>query len=88
MNKHLNIKILGRVQGVGFRFCTYEQFVELGLQGKAENMREGGVLVDVEGPEEKLVPLIEWCHKGPVGAHVEKVEVEEMSEPFVPLKVS
>ena len=85
MNKHINVKIIGKVQGVGFRFSTYEKFVELGLQGKAENTADG-LLVDAEGPEEKLPQLIEWCKQGPVGARVENIEVIEMTEPFMPLK--
>lgn len=88
MIKHLNIKISGRVQGVGFRFCAYEKFVELGLQGKAENTPDGAVLVDAEGPEERLSSLTEWCGRGPTGAKVSNVEVVEVSEPFVPQKNS
>lgn len=88
MIKHLNIKISGRVHGVGFRFCSYEQFVDLGLQGRAENQTDGSVLIDVEGEEEKLNRLVEWCQKGPSGAKVEKVEVSEAPGQFVPLKTS
>lgn len=87
MNKHINIKISGKVQGVGFRFCAYEKFVELELQGKAENVADGGVLVDAEGPEEKLSGLIEWCKVGPAGAKIDHVEVIEIAEPFVPVKM-
>lgn len=86
MNKHINIKISGKVQGVGFRFSSYEQLVDFGLQGRAENTQDGGVLVDAEGPEEKLAQLIEWCKAGPTGAKVENVEVTEINTPFVPLK--
>jgi acylphosphatase len=87
MVKHINIKITGQVQGIGFRFSAYEKFVELGLAGKAENTPDRGVLVEVEGPEEKLADLVEWCHKGPSGARVQVVEVTELSGPFVPLKM-
>ena len=87
MNKHINVKISGRVQGVGFRWSAYEKFVELGLVGKAENTPERGVLVDTEGPEDKLHLLVEWCRIGPTGAKVENVEVVEVSEPFVSLKM-
>ena len=87
MNKHINVKITGKVQGVGFRWTAYEKFVELELQGKAENVADGGVLVDAEGPEEKLSNLVEWCKVGPTGAKVENVEVIEMTEPFVPVKM-
>jgi acylphosphatase len=86
MTKHINVKITGRVQGVGFRWTLYEKFAELGLQGKAENTADGAVMVDTEGPEEKLSSLLEWCKVGPTGAKVENVEVLEMAEPFVPLK--
>ena len=86
MDKHINVKITGKVQGVGFRWTLYEKFVELGLQGKAENTSDGGVLADTEGPEEKLTNLIDWCKVGPTGAKVENVEVLEIAEPFVPLK--
>jgi len=87
MAKHINIKIFGRVQGIGFRFCAYEKFVELGLAGKAENTEDRGMLVDVEGPEEKLEQLISWCRVGPTGAKVDRVEVTEVAEPFVALKM-
>ena len=86
MAKHLNIKISGKVQGIGFRFCSYEKFVELGLQGRADNTPDRGVLLDVEGPEFQLEQLVEWCQEGPSGAKVENVEVTELTEPFVPLK--
>ena len=87
MTKHVNIKISGpRVQGIGFRFSAYEKYVELGLEGRAENTNDGGLFLDVEGPEDKLSMLLEWCYKGPSGARVSQVETVEVSEPFVPLK--
>jgi acylphosphatase len=88
MVKHLKLKIYGRVQGVGFRWCAYEKFVELGLVGKAENREDGTVEIFAEGEEEILQQLINWAEKGPDGAKVEKLETEELKEPFVPLKTS
>ena len=84
--KHINIKVIGKVQGVGFRFCTFEQFVYLGLEGKADNMPDGSVLIDTEGEEEKLSRLIDWCKQGPSGAVVENVEVTDAVGSFIPLK--
>lgn len=86
MNKHLNIEITGRVQGIGFRFSSYEKFAELGLLGKAENSGHDAILLDVEGPEEKLNLLVQWCHQGPTGAKVSNVKVTEAAGPFIPLK--
>ncbi len=85
MAKHLKIKIYGRVQGVGFRWSSYEKFVELGLTGKAENGDEGTVEIDVQGEDFALEKLAEWCHKGPMGAKVSKVEVAEMPNIQLPI---
>ena len=87
MNKHIQIKVSGRVHGIGFRFSAYEKFVELGLLGKAENV-PGGLVINAEGSEDKLSTFVDWCRIGPSGAKVENVEVMELSEPFIPLKTS
>ena len=79
MPKQLLIKIYGRVQGIGFRWCAYEQFADLGLSGKAENGRDGTVEITVAGEDFQLEKFIEWCHKGPSGARVSKVEVAEIA---------
>lgn len=88
MQKHYQISITGRVQGVGFRFEAYQKFVELGLTGKADNQKDGSVLLDFECDEEKMNILLEWCKKGPEGARVSGAEVREVQEPFIPLKNS
>lgn len=80
MIKHVQVKITGKVQGIGFRWCSYEKFVELGLVGKAENVRDGSVEIDVTGEEMALEQFIEWARKGPEGARVENVETSEVSE--------
>lgn len=80
MSKRLQIKIYGRVQGVGFRFSAYEKFVELGLQGRAENGPEGTVEIDVTGEDPALEKFVEWCHRGPFDARVSKVEVTSVQD--------
>jgi acylphosphatase len=87
MTKHISIKIFGKVHGIGFRFSAYEKFVELGLVGKAENSPDNAIIVEAEGEEPMLDELIKWCHEGPSGAKIENVEVSELAEPFVPLKM-
>jgi acylphosphatase len=78
MIKHLKITIYGWVQGIGFRWSSYEKFVDLGLTGKAENGEDGTVEITVQGEDFALQKLIEWCHKGPMGAKVTRVEVSEI----------
>ncbi len=77
MDKNLEITIHGKVQGVGFRYTAYLAFVDLAVQGTAENMPDGSVKINVQGPEDKLQRLVNWCHKGPEGARVESVEIIE-----------
>lgn len=75
MQKHLKLKIFGRVQGIGFRWCAYDKFTELGLTGKAENNRDGTVEIDAQGEDFALDKFVEWAHTGPSAARVSKVEV-------------
>lgn len=79
MTKRVIITIYGVVQGVFFRESTKNKARELGLAGKVQNQADGSVYVDAEGEEEKLKELIDWCHQGPSGARVDKVDHE-----FVP----
>ena len=80
MNKHLKLKIHGQVHGVGFRWCSYEKFVELGLTGKAENAKDGTVEIDVTGEDALLSQFVDWAKVGPSGAKVTNVEVSEVSD--------
>ena len=73
----IRIKVYGLVQGVFFRFNTKEKAKELGLKGWVKNMEDGSVEILVEGNEEKIKELIEWCKSGPGMARVDKVDVEE-----------
>ncbi|MBI2623508.1 MAG: acylphosphatase [Candidatus Liptonbacteria bacterium] len=71
------IRILGRVQGVGFRYAAYKEAVRRGIRGFVRNERDGSVYMEVEGSREILDAFTEWCRKGFLGAHVEKVITEE-----------
>jgi acylphosphatase len=75
MEKRVEIRIYGRVQGVFFRAYTEDVAGGLGVKGFVRNEPDGSVYVVAEGEEEKLKKLIEWCHKGPPGAMVRKVDV-------------
>ena len=72
---HVNIRITGKVQGVSFRAALLDKARELGLRGFVRNQPEGSVYAEVEGDEDLINTLIAWCHKGPPGARVERIEV-------------
>jgi len=70
----------GRVQGVGFRWWTRRQALELGLSGYAGNLRDGRVEVVAEGPRADLARLLDALRSGNTPGWVDTV-VERWSEP-------
>lgn len=77
MRKHLDIKIWGEVQGVGFRYSARVRAEGLGITGFARNEPGGAVYIEAEGGEKEIGEFVEWCKEGPGGARVEGVEAEE-----------
>jgi acylphosphatase len=51
---------------------------EIGIKGKASNLSDGRVEVEIEGKKKQIEKMIEFCWKGPPLARVEKVETEEV----------
>ena len=72
-----NLVIKGRVQGVGFRANARRKASGLGLKGWVKNLQDGNVELVVEGEEQLVDRLIEWCHHGPSGAYVSDVKIEK-----------
>jgi acylphosphatase len=70
----VHVIIEGLVQGVFFRASTRDMAVSLGLTGWVRNLTDGRVEAVFEGEEDQLKQAIKWCHKGPPGAVVTKVE--------------
>lgn len=77
MDKHLNIKISGRVQGVFFRNFAKEKAEQLRITGFAQNEPDGSLYLEIEGGEDNLEKFVEWCGDGPDLARIEKVEITE-----------
>jgi len=74
MIQHFDIKIFGRVHGVGFRYSAKQRADKLGLTGLARN-EPNYFYIEVEGESVKIKKFIDWCHKGPMWSRVEQVEV-------------
>lgn len=77
MQKHISIKVSGRVQGVYYRASTHEEAQRLGLKGFVKNEPDGSVYIEAEGDDAVLDALVEWCRQGPPAARVSNVEVHE-----------
>jgi acylphosphatase len=65
----------GRVQGVGFRFAVARRAEARGLAGWVRNRPDGTVEAVFEGEGETVESLVRFCHEGPRGAAVARVEV-------------
>jgi acylphosphatase len=78
--KILRLRISGRVQGVGFRAFVADEAVARGLAGWARNRGDGSVEALVAGEDGIVADMIEACQKGPRGARVDDIALEEASE--------
>ncbi len=61
-------RVLGNVQGVGFRPTLRRQALSLGLTGYVRNLLDGSVEVVAEGCKEDVMAFIEWIRSSPVGS--------------------
>lgn len=73
--KQIAARVFGKVQGVFFRASTQQQAVALGITGFVKNEKDGTVYLEAVGEPVALESLVEWLHKGPKHASVDKVEV-------------
>ncbi len=67
------VVIEGHVQGVFFRDSLRRQACEHGVAGWARNRPDGGVEVVLEGPEDAVLTVVQFCRDGPPDARVETV---------------
>ena len=69
------IRVAGRVQGVGYRNFVLRKADHLGLAGYVMNLKDGSVRVRVEGVRAGIEELARELGKGPPLARVETVAV-------------
>ena len=73
--ERLSAKVIGRVQGVGFRWWVRSAAERLGLTGWVMNAAdERSVELVAEGPARSLDELERLLRLGPAGAVVDRVE--------------
>lgn len=77
----LQIKVIGRVQGVGFRYYTHKKALAFELKGYVKNETDGSVYIEVEGEDSKVKTFVAWCEKGPAWSRVAELKISEI--PFV-----
>jgi len=76
--RKVKILVSGRVQGVYFRLFTQNKAKHFAIKGSAKNLPDGRVEIIAEAGSMAIEKFIKWCHKGPVTARVDHVEVTEL----------
>ena len=88
VEKRYQIVFSGIVQGVGFRYEAWLIAQKLGLTGFAENLPNGDVRMEVQGPVNKIFHLIS-CMESIGRIHIENKKMDEMvlkqEEKFTPI---
>ncbi len=71
------VVVHGRVQGVFFRDTTRRLAQQHAVAGWVRNRWDGTVEAVFEGDPDAVARLVRFCHDGPRGAEVERVDVVE-----------
>ncbi len=79
--KSVQIKVIGKVQGVFFRASTKAVADQLRVKGTVLNLKDGSVLIEASGDDFEISEFINWCKTGPERSIVESVEIIEMEFP-------
>ena len=73
----MTVKVTGRVQGVAFRWYAVQEAERLGVTGWVRNEPDESVAAHLEGDDDAVDAMVEWCRHGPSHASVRDVAVME-----------
>lgn len=81
------MRVVGRVQGVGFRYFTQRQAGRFGIVGYVRNLPNGDVEIEAAGSVQDMQTFQSLIQKGPSGSRVQEVieqvlPLQEVSESF------
>jgi acylphosphatase len=76
--RRVKLQVSGRVQGVYFRMFTQKKARHLDIKGCVRNLPDGRVEIIAEADHASIEQLIKWCHKGPITARVDHVDIIEL----------
>lgn len=74
----VRVRVVGRVQGVGFRAFVWRRARERGLSGWVRNLADGDVEAEGWGSVETIEAWLDDLRRGPAAARVVRVETTEL----------
>jgi acylphosphatase len=76
--KAVSLRIVGRVQGVGFRYFVLRTAKQLGVNGYVMNCSNGDVYVEAEADDQVILEFVDYCRKGPSHSDVTDIVIREI----------
>jgi acylphosphatase len=76
MKQCLKIKVFGQVQGTGYREFAKKAAHKLEIEGTAQNIEDGSVVIYACGDSNNLDSFLDELYKGPKNAHIKNIEAE------------
>ena len=68
--------VIGRVQGVGYRWFVHKHAIALGISGRVRNRSDGTVEIWAEAPSHILAEFEDLLRSGPPSAYVRELRTQ------------
>jgi protein-L-isoaspartate(D-aspartate) O-methyltransferase len=75
--KSVDVRVSGVVQGVYYRASARREGALRGLRGWVSNQSDGSVALHLEGSDEAVDAMLDWCREGPPAARVSRLTVSD-----------
>jgi acylphosphatase len=76
------IRVRGRVQGVGFRYALRREAQRAGVHGWVRNRHDGSVEAVLQGEADAVARVVAWARRGPPAARVDELHESEAEPQF------
>ena len=73
----VHIFVEGKVQGVFFRQSTRVIAIKNNVTGWVKNLEDGRVEIMLEGKDEDVHKVTEWCKVGPANSRVDEIQINQ-----------